>query len=122
MNYFLKNTIIFLALSVVNTLLFILFIGLSEYPGGSVGMSPFIIINNCFTSFIISTILIVFIALKSEITSLRSALIFTIIYLINLLLNDVNPFRSNIDLWFYICGIIPFGLFYIRQRVRKNFA
>ena len=130
MNFLLKNLIIYSVLSFLSILIFIFYLSLAGYPGGSVGMAPFIVILNCLISFAISIILVIILKFKMEISLLKSAWIFTIIYFLTLLFYfGINPFKGgidrmskNINLGFYLCEIISFGLFYIRTMVRKNFA
>lgn len=122
MKFLLKNLIIYTILSFLSTLIFILYLCLTGYPPNIGGLIPLIVMANCLTSFAIAIVLIMVLKYKIEISPLKSALIFTIVYLLTVFYNS-NPFKSDIDgtdIMIYLCEIIPFGLFLYHNKYHNK--
>lgn len=132
MNFILKNFVSYFSISLLSTIIFIWYLKYKGYPGGAVGMAPLLITLNFLIAITISLIItqIIKIVSKSELSLIKSNWIFTLIYILSLILFfGSNPFEKhddemfeNVDLWSYFCEII--SLFFINGilLIRKNFA
>lgn len=132
MNFIIKNFVSYFSISLLSTIVFIWYLKYKGYPGGAVGMAPFLIMLNSLIAIIFSLIIsqVIKKISKSELSLIKSNWIFTLIYILSLIFYfGSNPFEKhddemfrNVDLWTYLCEIISLFVVNSVLLIRKNFA
>ena len=116
MIFIIKNFASYFSISLLSTLIFIWYLQFKSYPGGAVGMAPLIIIINCIiaTSISLTTVQIIKLIVKKELSLIKSNYIFTLVYTLTMFLYfGSNPFENydneitkNVVIWSYFSEII----------------
>ena len=129
MIYYLKHIGSYLIISALTTITFILFLVLKRYPDGAVGMIPFLIALNCVIAFFLSSVLLLILKFKLELSLLKSSVLYTFIYWISLIFyiganpfNQVDEISRNVDLWLFLSEIISVIIFNLGILIGKKFA
>ncbi len=120
-----------MGIAVLNLVAFVLYLSVSKLPGGEVGMVPFLVALQSVIAGGISFIIYVLVRQRIiNVTIVRLALIYQVVYLLVLLFSGVNPFNENLrdslrdlSLWIYLIsfmitiGIVVF--FKLADRSKK---
>jgi len=130
MNYYLKHFISYVDINVLSTIIFTIFLKVKEYPGGAVGMAPFLIIINCVVAVFLTFVLLTILKFKLNLNLLKSTILFSIVYSISMMFYfGANPLEErtdemswNVDLWSFISEFISFALFNLGIQISKKFA
>lgn len=112
MNKLLKSFGLFVGIGLLNTIIFTLYLSISELPGGEVGMAPYLILLESAKAIIISTIVYLIFRNKFEVTTIRIILLYQVVYFLVLIIDGVNPFDDNhaeLALWMYIISFLVTG-------------
>lgn len=119
MNYYLKHLISYIMISIGSVTIFNAFLmSHPEYPGGQVGMAPFLILFNCIIATCIMFILLLLIRLRIKISLFASTSILAITYCLVLIFYfEANPLvkgdemARNINTWGYLCLLLSYVTF-----------
>lgn len=121
-----------MGIAVLNLVAFVLYLSVSKLPGGDVGMVPFLVALESVIAGGISFIIYLLVRQRIiiDVTIVRLALIYQVVYLLVLLFSGVNPFNENLrdnlrdlSLWIYLIsfmitiGIVVF--FKLADRSKK---
>lgn len=126
MIYYIKHFFSYVIISVLSVVIFGAFlVSHPEYPGGAVGMAPFIIILNCIIATSIAFILLLLLRIKTKITLPASTAMFALLYFLVLIFYfDSNPLEKgdamtrNVNTWGYLCLLLSYVLFNLGLAVR----
>lgn len=129
MIYYIKHFFSYVIISVLSVMIFILFLGSHpEYPGGAVGMAPFLIVLNCIIATCIAFILLLLLRIKTKISLLASTTMFAILYCLVLIFYfDSNPLEKgnamarNVNTLGYLCLLLSFILFNLSLAIRSAY-
>lgn len=115
MNYFIKHILSFFFIGIITIIIFILYLGTTNYSGGEIGMIPFLIAIYLLTVIGITSVLILFLKILGiDISILKSSALFSIIYLVFLIFYfDSNPFNTNkylgdLNFWLFLSEVSSF--------------
>lgn len=128
LSYFAKQLLSYFFISFCTIVIFLLYLSSTDYSGGEVGMAPFAIAIQCLVTIGITSLVIIFLKLFGvEISIIKNALLFTIIYILILIFFfGGNPFEPkkylrDLDLWAVLGCISGYLIIRLRTLVRKNF-
>ncbi len=129
MIYYLKHIGSYLIISALTTITFIMFLLLKQYPDGAVGKIPFLIALNCAIAFFLSSVLLVILKFKLELSLLKSSVLYTFFYCITLIfyiganpIDHVDEISRNVDLWLFLSEVISVIIFNLGILIGKRFA
>lgn len=87
---------IFIGAGLLNTIIFTVYLSNTGLPGGEVGMFPLLIAMESGIAIVISTVTYLLIRNKIEVTTIRTILIYQVVYLLTLFVSNINPFDSDL--------------------------
>ena len=86
-----------MGIAVLNLVAFVLYLSVSKLPGGEVGMVPFLVALESVIAGGISFIIYLLVRQRIiNVTIVRLALVYQVVYLLVLLFSGVNPFNENL--------------------------
>ena len=120
-NILLKSAEVIVFMCVMNFLLSVLTLNITNLPGGNFGMYPFLILIECLVVSIV-VFLTVLIFKKRYDSILKIAILFQIMYVISLILSGFNPFKvdcvDNIfSLLLYVNSIIILLIIFLYSKI-----
>ena len=130
MNYYLKHFISYVVISVLSTIIFTMFLSFKEYPGGAVGMAPFLIMINCVVAVFVTFVLLGILKFKLKLNLLQSTILFSVVYSISMmfyfganpLIESTDEMSWSVDLWSFVSEFISFAIFNLGIQINKKFA
>lgn len=110
-----QNLGLIILITLISLIIFTLFLNIMEYPGGAVGMAPFLLLYSAGISLIPTTILTSLLRVRRVVRINDTVLIFLLSYtFIAYFYLNVKPFDRNIEymyrhvnLWTYLSEAIP---------------